>query len=288
MRQLKITQKITNRESESLDKYLSEISKVPLITAEQETALARRIKAGDQIALEKLVKANLRFVVSVAKQYQQNGMTLGDLINEGNLGLIKAAGRFDETRGFKFISYAVWWIRQVILQSLSEQSRIVRLPLNRVGSLNRINIAFSELEQKFQREPTNEELAQVMDISPEEIEKLSSYRGRHVSMDAPLGSDTEAGSLLDVMVDESFEEPDSHLMNVSLKKEIQYSLSQLTEREAQVVSLYYGLSGGHAISLHDISAKFDLTPERVRQIKDRATGKLRKTRRLSALKSYLG
>lgn len=288
MRQLKITQKITSRESQSLDKYLSEIAKVPLITAEEEVKLAKRIREGDEIALEKLVKANLRFVVSVAKQYQQNGMTLGDLINEGNLGLIKAAGRFDETRGFKFISYAVWWIRQVIMQALSEQSRIVRLPLNRVSSLNKINKTFSDLEQKYQREPTHEELAEVMDITTEEVSKINSHKGRRVSMDAPMGNDADAGTLLDVMADENSVGPDSDLMNLSLKKEIQVSLSQLTERESTILSLYYGLSGGHAISLHDISEKFDLTPERVRQIKDKATRKLRKAPHLSALRSYLG
>ena len=288
MRQLKITQKITNRESQSLDKYLNEIAKVPLITAEEEAMLARRIREGDEMALQKLVNANLRFVVSVAKQYQQNGMTLGDLINEGNLGLIKAASRFDETRGFKFISYAVWWIRQVILQALSEQSRIVRLPLNRVGSLNQVNRVFAELEQKFQREPTNEELAEVMEISPEEVGKIFSHKGRKVSMDAPIGSDSDSGTLLDVMADESSDMPDAQLMDMSLKKEIKLSMSQLTERESQILSLYYGLSGGHAVSLHDIGEKFDLTRERVRQIKEKATRKLRKTSRLSRLRSYLG
>ena len=288
MRQLKITQKITNRESQSLDKYLNEIAKVPLITAEEEAMLARRIREGDEMALQKLVNANLRFVVSVAKQYQQNGMTLGDLINEGNLGLIKAASRFDETRGFKFISYAVWWIRQVILQALSEQSRIVRLPLNRVGSLNQVNRVFAELEQKFQREPTNEELAEVMEISPEEVRKIFSHKGRKVSMDAPIGSDSDSGTLLDVMADESSDMPDAQLMDMSLKKEIKLSMSQLTERESQILSLYYGLSGGHAVSLHDIGEKFDLTRERVRQIKEKATRKLRKTSRLSRLRSYLG
>jgi RNA polymerase primary sigma factor len=288
MRQLKITQKITNRESQSLDKYLNEIAKVPLITAEEEAMLAKRIREGDDIALQKLVNANLRFVVSVAKQYQQSGMTLGDLINEGNLGLIKAASRFDETRGFKFISYAVWWIRQSILQALSEQSRIVRLPLNRVGSLNKINKTLSELEQKFQREPTNEELAEVMEISPEEVSKIKSQKGRKVSMDAPLGVDSDTGTLLDVMADESSVNPDAQLMYGSLKEEIQLSLAQLTERESQVLSLYYGLSGGHSLSLHDISEKFDLTTERVRQIKEKATRKLRRTPRLNMLKSYLG
>jgi RNA polymerase primary sigma factor len=288
MRQLKITQKITNRESQSLDKYLSEIAKVPLITAEEEAALARRIREGDESALKKLVNANLRFVVSVAKQYQSNGMTLGDLINEGNLGLIKAAGRFDETRGFKFISYAVWWIRQAILQALSEQSRIVRLPLNRVGSLNKVNKLLAELEQEFQREPTDEELAEVMETSPEEISKIKGHKARKISMDAPLGMDNDAGTLLDVMADENSAKPDAHLLNASLKEEIKYSLSKLTERESQVLRLYYGLSGGHSLSLHDIGERFDLTPERVRQIKEKATRKLRSTPRLKVLKSYLG
>jgi RNA polymerase primary sigma factor len=287
MRALKITQKITSRESQSLEKYLTEIAKKPLIGAEDEAMLARRIREGDQTALEKLVNANLRFVVSVAKQYQQNGMTLGDLINEGNLGLIKAASRFDETRGFKFISYAVWWIRQSIMQALSEQSRIVRLPLNRVGSLNKVNKTFSELEQKFQREPTHEELAEVMETTPEEINKLASYKSRHVSMDAPLGSDNDAGTMLDVMADEGSSKPDVHLMNDSLKMEIQLSLRKLTVRESEVLSLYYGLSGGHSLSLHDIGEKFELTPERVRQIKEKATRKLRNTSRLDVLKSYL-
>jgi RNA polymerase primary sigma factor len=287
MRQLKITKQITNRETQSLDKYLTEIAKIDLITADQEVKLARRIKEGDQVALNKLVNANLRFVVSVAKQYQNNGMTLGDLINEGNLGLIKAAGRFDETRGFKFISYAVWWIRQTILQSLAEQSRIVRLPLNRVGSLNKLNQTMSMLEQKFQREPTAEELAHVMETSPEEIDKLKKYRNRKVSIDAPLSSDSESGSLLDVMANEYAEDPDKELMNLSIKTEVKRALSHLTEREAQVLSMYYGLSGGHAISLNEIGNEFDLSSERVRQIKDKATRKLRHGSRSKLLKTYL-
>jgi RNA polymerase primary sigma factor len=288
MRALKITQKITNRESQSFDKYLSEIAKIDLITAEEEVNLAKRIREGDQVALQKLVNANLRFVVSVAKQYQQGGMTLSDLVNEGNLGLIKAASRFDEKRGFKFISYAVWWIRQSILQALSEQSRIVRLPLNRIGTLNKMNQTFATLEQKFQREPTIEELADVMETTSEEIQKISNHRARKVSMDAPLGNDGDSGTLMDVMGDNDAVQPDSDLMNTSLKKEIEYSLSQLSSREADVLSLYYGLSGGHALSLHDISEKFDLSTERVRQIKEKATRKLRKTTRLDVLKSYLG
>ncbi len=288
MRALKITQKITNRESQSFDKYLTEIAKIDLITAEEEVNLARRIREGDEMALQKLVNANLRFVVSVAKQYQQGGMTLSDLVNEGNLGLIKAASRFDEKRGFKFISYAVWWIRQSILQALSEQSRIVRVPLNRIGTLNKMNQTFATLEQKFQREPTAEELAEVMETTSEEIYKISNHRARKVSMDAPLGNDGDSGTLMDVMGDNDAVQPDSELMNSSLKKEIEYSLSQLSSREADVLSLYYGLSGGHALSLHDISEKFDLSTERVRQIKEKATRKLRKTTRLEVLKSYLG
>jgi RNA polymerase primary sigma factor len=287
MRQLKISKQITNRETQSLDKYLSEIAKIELITAEEEVRLAKRIREGDDLALDKLVKANLRFVVSVAKQYQNNGMTLSDLINEGNLGLIKAASRFDETRGFKFISYAVWWIRQTILQALAEQSRIVRLPLNRVGSLNKINRTFSELEQIHQREPTPEELAVVLETTPEEIMNNLNYRGRKVSMDAPMGGDADAGSLLDVMADESSEVPDSGLMTNSMKEEIQRALSRLSEREAQVLSLYYGLSGGHAISLNEIGEQFDLTRERVRQIKEKATRKLRNIPRSEVLKSFL-
>lgn len=288
MRQLKITKKITNRESQSLDKYLTEIAKIDLITAEQEVNLAKRIRAGDEKALEKLVNANLRFVVSVAKQYQLTGMTLSDLINEGNLGLIKAASRFDETRGFKFISYAVWWIRQSILQALAEQSRIVRLPLNRVGSLNKISKAFSELEQRHQREPTPEELAEVMQTTPEDIRTTLSYKSRKVSMDAPLGHDTDAGSLLDVLPDADAINPDASLMNYSMQEEVQRALSTLSAREAQVLSMYYGLSGGHAIGLSDIGDQFDLTRERVRQIKDKATRKLRNTARIDELKSFLG
>ena len=288
MRQLKITQKITNRETQSLDKYLSEIAKVSLITAEEEVALAKRIKKGDVAALDKLVKANLRFVVSVAKQYQSSGMSLGDLINEGNLGLIKAASRFDETRGFKFISYAVWWIRQSILQALAEQARIVRLPLNRVSSLNKMNSTLSDLEQRYQREPTSEELAKVMETTPEEIELLKNQRGRKLSMDAPIGSDADAGTLLDVMPDQDAVNPDATLMRNSLSTEIKNALSTLSEKEAQVLSLYYGLSGGHAISLEEIGAQFDLTRERVRQIKEKATRKLRNSSRTKMLKTYLG
>ncbi|MCB0499901.1 MAG: sigma-70 family RNA polymerase sigma factor, partial [Cyclobacteriaceae bacterium] len=248
MRQLKITKQITNRETQSLDKYLSEIARIDLITAEMEVQLAKRIREGDKVALEKMVNANLRFVVSVAKQYQNHGLTLSDLINEGNLGLIKAATRFDETRGFKFISYAVWWIRQSILQALAEQSRIVRLPLNRVGSLNKINNAFSELEQKHQREPTEEELAEIMEMTPDEIRTNLAFRARKVSMDAPFAQGDGDGTLLDIMEDEDADVPDSELMTNSLQTEVKRALATLSEREAAVISLYYGLSGGQAVT----------------------------------------
>ena len=287
MRQLKITKSITNRESASLDKYLQEIGKEDLITAEQEVALARRIREGDQAALEKLTKANLRFVVSVAKQYQNQGLSLPDLINEGNLGLIKAAQRFDETRGFKFISYAVWWIRQSILQALAEQSRIVRLPLNQVGSLNKINKAFSKLEQEFEREPSAEELAEVLEIPEEKIADTMRVSGRHVSMDAPFVQG-EDNSLLDVLVNHDSPRADSTLMNESLQKEIERSLSTLTERERDVVKLFFGIGMNHGLTLEEIGAKFDLTRERVRQIKEKAIRRLRHTSRSKLLKAYLG
>jgi RNA polymerase primary sigma factor len=287
MRQLKISKQITNRESQSLDKYLTEIGKVDLITSEMEVQLAVRIRAGDHIALEKLTKANLRFVVSVAKQYQNHGLTLGDLINEGNLGLIKAAKRFDETRGFKFISYAVWWIRQSILQALAEQSRIVRLPLNRVGSLNKISKTFASLEQKFQREPSYDELAEVLEVSAEEVMDTLKLSGRHVSMDAPFVQGEE-NNLLDVMTDENEVSPDSSLMFDSLQSEVTRALSTLTIRESQVISYYFGLNGSHAMTLEEIGDKFDLTRERVRQIKEKATRRLRHTSRSKTLKLYLG
>lgn len=287
MRQLKISKQITNRESQSLDKYLQEIGKVDLLTADEEVDLAKRIKAGDQIALEKLTKANLRFVVSVAKQYQNQGLSLGDLINEGNLGLIKAAQRFDETRGFKFISYAVWWIRQSILQALAEQSRIVRLPLNRVGSLNKISKTFSELEQKYEREPSPEELAEVLEVTTAEVVDTMKISGRHVSMDAPF-IQGEENSLLDVLENDSEETPDSGLMNDSLRREVQRALSTLTQREADVITLYFGLNGEHAMTLEEIGEKFNLTRERVRQIKEKAIRRLRHTSRSKALKPYLG
>jgi RNA polymerase primary sigma factor len=287
MRQLKIVKQITNRENQSLDKYLTEIAKVDLITAEQEAELAKRIRNGDQIALEKLVKANLRFVVSVAKQYQNNGMSLGDLINEGNVGLIKAASRFDETRGFKFISYAVWWIRQSIMQALAEQSRIVRLPLNRVGSLNKISKAYSELEQKFHREPSVEEIATCLGISVDEVQNNQQLSGRHVSVDAPFVQGEE-NSLLDVLQDNGEQTPDQGLMESSLRKEVQRALSTLSERESLVIASYFGLDGGQAMTLEEIGEKFDLTRERVRQIKEKATRKLKNSTRSKLLKAYLG
>lgn len=288
MRQLKITKSITNRESQSLEKYLQEIGKVDLLTPEEEVDLAKRIKEGDQEALEKLTKANLRFVVSVAKQYQNQGLSLSDLINEGNLGLIKAAQRFDETRGFKFISYAVWWIRQSILQALAEQSRIVRLPLNKVGSLNKINRAFSELEQEYEREPSSEELAELLEIPTEEVETTLGVAARHVSMDAPF-VDGEDNSLLDVLENSSTPKTDKKLeYGESLRKEIERSLSTLTERQMDVIKLYFGIGVEHPMSLEDIGDKFGLTRERVRQIKDKAINKLRSASRSKLLKHYLG
>ena len=287
MRQLKISKQITNRESQSLDKYLQEIGKVDLLTPDEEVILAQKIREGDQLSLERLTKANLRFVVSVAKQYQNQGLSLGDLINEGNLGLIKAAQRFDETRGFKFISYAVWWIRQSILQALAEQSRIVRLPLNRVGSLNKISKTFSDLEQKFEREPSPEELAAVLDITPAEVVDTLKISGRHVSMDAPFVQGEE-NSLLDVLENDGEDKPDSGLITDSLRKEVQRALSTLTQREADVITLYFGLNGEHAMTLEEIGEKFNLTRERVRQIKEKAIRRLRHTSRSKALKTYLG
>jgi RNA polymerase primary sigma factor len=287
MRQLKIVKQITTRESESLDKYLTEIGKVDLITSEVEVELAQRIREGDQIALEKLTKANLRFVVSVAKQYQNNGLTLGDLINEGNLGLIKAAKRFDEKRGFKFISYAVWWIRQSIMQALAEQSRIVRLPLNRVGSLNKINRTFAELEQKFQREPSTEEIAEVIGITVEDVRANLKVAGRHVSMDAPFVNGEE-NSLIDILTDVNESKPDSALMSDSLSVEVQRALSTLTAREADVIGLYFGLNNNSAMTLEEIGERYSLTRERVRQIKEKATRRLRHSSRSRTLKTYLG
>ncbi len=287
MRQLKISKQITNRENESLDRYLNEIAKVELISPEEEVGLAQRIKEGDQIALDKLTKANLRFVVSVAKQYQNQGLTLGDLINEGNLGLIKAAQRFDETRGFKFISYAVWWIRQSILQSLAEQSRVVRLPLNRVGTQSKVSKAFSELEQKLEREPTADEMAELLDMTAEEVTDSIRISGRQVSMDAPF-SGSEEGSMLDVLEDESGDTPDRLLLIDSLKREVKRILATLTVREGDVVILYYGLNGNDCLTLEEIGARLNLTRERVRQIKEKAIRRLRNNARSKTLRPYLG
>jgi len=287
MRQLKITKQVTNRETASLDKYLQEIGKVELITADEEVSLAQRIKQGDQAALEKLTKANLRFVVSVSKQYQNQGLSLPDLINEGNLGLIKAAQRFDETRGFKFISYAVWWIRQSILQALAEQSRIVRLPLNKIGSINKINKAYAQLEQQFEREPNADEIATLLEISESEVKESMKNSGRHVSMDAPLVQD-EDNTMYDVLRSEENTTPDTGLLYESLRKEIERAVSTLTLREADVIRLYFGLNGSHPMTLEEIGEKFDLTRERVRQIKEKAIRRLKHTSRSKILKTYLG
>ncbi len=284
---VKISKQYTNRESQSLDKYLQEIGKVDLLTPQEEIELARRIKKGDQKALEKLTKANLRFVVSVAKQYQNQGLSLGDLINEGNLGLIKAAKRFDETRGFKFISYAVWWIRQSILQALAEQSRIVRLPLNRVGALNKIGKAFSTLEQEFEREPSASELAEELDMSLFEVSDTLKISGRHLSMDAPFAQG-EDNRLLDVIQDQRQPSPDHILMEESLKVEVRRALNTLSDREAQVIRLYFGLDQEHSLTLEEIGEKFSLTRERVRQIKEKAIRRLRHASRSKALRAYLG
>lgn len=287
MRQLKITKSITNRESRSLDKYLQEIGKEELITAEEEVELARKIKQGDQIALEKLTRANLRFVVSVAKQYQNQGLTLPDLINEGNLGLIKAAQRFDETRGFKFISYAVWWIRQSILQAIAEHSRIVRLPLNQVGSLNKLNKAFSKLEQEYEREPTEEELATILDLPEDKVKDSISISGRHISMDAPLISGEES-TLYDVMENRDSPKADKTLISESLQQEIERTLDTLSEREKEIIKLYFGIGMNHGLTIDEIGEKFDLTRERVRQIKEKALKRLRQSTRSKLLKTYLG
>jgi len=287
MRQLKITKQVTNRETASLDKYLQEIGKVELITADEEVELAQRIRQGDRAALEKLTKANLRFVVSVSKQYQNQGLSLPDLINEGNLGLIKAAQRFDETRGFKFISYAVWWIRQSILQALAEQSRIVRLPLNKIGSINKINKTYAKLEQEFEREPNAEEIAEVLDLTEAEVKESMKNAGRHVSMDAPLVQD-EDNNMYDVLKSDEVVTPETELLYESLRKEIDRAISTLTQREQDVVRLYFGLNGGHPMTLEEIGEKFDLTRERVRQIKEKAIRRLKHTSRSKILKSYLG
>lgn len=288
MRQLKITKSITNRESQSLEKYLQEIGKVELITPEEEVKLAVRIKQGDQRALDKLTKANLRFVVSVAKQYQNQGLSLPDLINEGNLGLIKAAQRFDETRGFKFISYAVWWIRQSILQALAEQSRIVRLPLNKVGLTNRIQKAYSQLEQEYERDPSPEELADILELDTDEVSATLGIAARHVSMDTPL-SDGEENTLMDVLENPNAERTEKNIEhNESLKTEIGRSLTALTERQKEVICFFFGIGVDHPMSLEDIGERFNLTRERVRQIKDKAIIKLRTTSRCRMLRCYLG
>lgn len=289
MRQLKITNKITSRESLALDKYLNDIGKIPMLTPEEEAEMARRIRQGDQEALDKLTRSNLRFVVSVAKQYQNQGLSLSDLINEGNVGLMKAARRFDETKGFKFISYAVWWIRQSILQAIVEYSRIVRLPLNKVGSYNKVNEAFLSFVQEFEREPTNEELGELLGMTPKEISNMLKGSGRHVSVDAPLSGEDGDSTMLDVISssDEGMS-PDVSLMEQSLKDEVQQGLSILSPREVEVLSAYYGLNGHKALTLEEIGDLYGLTRERVRQIKERAIRRLRKSYNKNALKSYLG
>lgn len=287
MRQLKITKQVTNRDTPSLDKYLQEIGKVELITPEDEVILARRIKSGDREALAKLVKANLRFVVSVAKQYQNQGMSLPDLINEGNLGLMKAAQRFDETRGFKFISYAVWWIRQAILQALAEQARIVRLPVNKIGSINRINRAFSRLEQEYEREPSSQEIADMLEMAPDEVKDALKTNGRTVSMDAPISSE-EDNTMYDVLQSNDTPSPDKNLINESLAYEIERALSTLSPREAKVLKLYFGINMKHPFTLEEIGEELGLTRERVRQIKEKAIKRIQYTTRCRILKSYLG
>lgn len=287
MRQLKIIKQVTNRETVSLDKYLHEIGKVDLLTSEEEVNFARKLKEGDEEALNKLVKANLRFVVSVAKQYQNQGLSLPDLINEGNLGLIKAAQRFDETRGFKFISYAVWWIRQAILQALAEQARIVKLPLNKIGSINKVNKAFAELEQRFEREPSVAELVEVLELATDDVKEALRSSNRHVSMDAPLTQD-EDSNLYDVILSHDSPSPDRGLLNDSLRKEIERALATLTPREGNIIRLYFGLNGKHPHTLEEIGEEFDLTRERVRQIKEKAIKRLKQQTRSKILKSYLG
>lgn len=287
MRQLKITKQVTNRDTASLDKYLHEIGKVELLTADEEVSLARRIKKQDSEALNKLIKANLRFVVSVSKQYQNQGLSLPDLINEGNLGLIKAAQRFDETRGFKFISYAVWWIRQSILQALAEQARIVRLPLNKIGSINKISKVLNKLEQDFEREPSTDEIATALEISPNEVKKSMANSGRHISMDAPISSE-EDGTMYDIMQSHDAPSPDKTLINDSLRKEIDRALTTLSKREGDILRFYFGLNGKPPATLEEIGEQFDLTRERVRQIKEKAIRRLKHTSRSKNLKMYLG
>jgi RNA polymerase primary sigma factor len=287
MRQLKIVKQVTNRETPSLDKYLHEIGKVDLLTTEQEVELAAKIRKGDQKALEKLIKANLRFVVSVSKQYQNQGLSLPDLINEGNVGLIKAAQRFDETRGFKFISYAVWWIRQSILQALAEQARIVRLPLNKIGSINRINKAFADLEQVYEREPSVQEIAELLEMASEDVKEAMKSAGRHISMDAPIKDDEES-TLYDVMLSKDAPSPDKGLLTDSLRREIERVLSILTYREANILKLYFGLNTKYQYTLEEIGQEFNLTRERVRQIKEKAIKRLKTATRSKLLKTYLG
>jgi RNA polymerase primary sigma factor len=286
MRQLKIVKQITNRESQSIEKYLQEIGKEDLLTADQEVDLAQRIRQGDQEALERLTKANLRFVVSVAKQYQNQGLSLNDLINEGNLGLIKAALRFDETRGFKFISYAVWWIRQSILQGLAEHSRIVRLPANKVGALNKLKQTFAQLEQEFEREPTPEEVAEVMEISSDEVGDYIKTGGRHISLDAPIGPEEE-GNMMNIMRDKDSKSPESGLISDSLKKEVKRILNALSPRESIILSHFFGLNGNDYLSFEEIGQKLNLSRERVRQLKEKAIKKLRKGSHNKLLKAYL-
>ncbi|MCO6500308.1 MAG: sigma-70 family RNA polymerase sigma factor [Vicingus serpentipes] len=289
MRQLKITKQVTNRETISLDKYLQDISRVGLITADEEADLAKKIRSGDGFALEKLAKANLRFVVSVAKQYQNQGLNLSDLINEGNIGLIKAAERFDETRGFKFISYAVWWIRQAIMQAIAEQARIVRLPLNKIGNITKINKTFSLLEQEYEREPSAEEIAELLDISPSEVKDTLKISGKHLSVDAPLSDDDDNNTMLDLMAGKEEKlNPDKDLMDESLRNEIERSLSTLSYREAEVLRLYFGINCKTSFTLEEIGEQFELTRERVRQIKEKALRKLKHTSRSKLLKTYLG
>lgn len=285
---MKITKQFTNRESKSLDQYLQEIGKVDLLTPEQEIELAIRIKKGDKKALEALTKANLRFVVSVAKQFQNQGLSLGDLINEGNLGLIKAAQKFDETRGFKFISYAVWWIRQSIMQAIADQSRMVRLPLNRVGSLSKIGKAYRDLEQEYERTPTTTELASILDMSADDVAYALQISGRHVSMDAPFSGDDDKNSLIDVLPNDEQPSPDGSLMTESLKNEVANILSGLTEKEAEVIRLYFGIGGERSATLEEIGERFNLTRERVRQIKEKAIRNLRHSPQSKRLKAYLG
>ena len=289
MRQLKITKQVTNRETASLDKYLQEIGRVELITADEEVELAKKIRLGDHFALEKLTKSNLRFVVSVAKQYQNQGLSLPDLINEGNLGLIKAAQRFDETRGFKFISYAVWWIRQSILQALAEQSRIVRLPLNKIGSINKINKTFSKLEQEFEREPSASEIAFLLEIPEEDVNDSFKITGRHVSMDAPLSnSEDNSNTMYDLIESSNLDSPEISLLNESLKREIDRALRTRPSREAEIIRCFFGLNEENALTLEEISEKFGLTRERVRQIREKAIKHLKQTSRSKILKTYLG